>query len=82
MIDVNNVDFSEQSQGKWKLVSGPLSNCINIVGRVEPVSLKHIFHGRILVDEYRLTSIPCAIESEPREEAIRVPSTNTIANDQ
>ena len=79
---VNNVDFSEQSQGKQKLVSGPLRYHINIVSRVIPISSRHIFHGRILTDEYRLTSVPCAIRSEPRQEAVRVPLTNTIANDQ
>ena len=82
MIDVNNVDFSEQSQGKYKILSGPLRYRINIAGRVEPVSSRDIFHGRILTDKYRLTSFPCAIKSEPRQEAVRVPLTNTIANDQ
>ena len=82
VIDVNNVDFSEQSQSKKKLVSGHLCCCINIADRVKPVSSRHIFHGRILADEYRLTSFPCAIRSEPRQEALRAPLTNTIANNQ
>ena len=79
---MNNADFSEQSQGKLKLVSGPLRYHINIVGRVEPVSLRDIFHRRILADEYRLTSFPCATRSELSQEAARVPLTNTIASDQ
>ena len=82
MVDVHNVDVSEQSQGKYKLVSGPLRYRVIIAGRVKPVNSRHIFHGRILADEYRLTSFPCAIRSEQRREAVRMPLTNTIANDQ
>ena len=73
MIDVNNVDFNAQSQGKWKLVSGPLRYRINIAGIVEPVNSRHIFHGRVLADEYRLTSFLGVIRSEKRQEAVRVP---------
>ena len=79
---MNNVDSSKQSQGKQKLVSGPLRYRINIAGRVESVSSRHIFRGKILADEYRLTSFPWATRSEPRQEAVKVPSTNTIANEQ
>ena len=82
MVDVNNVGFSKQSQGQLKLDTGPLRYRINIAGRVGPVSSRHILHRRILADEYRLTSFLCAIRSELRQKVIRVPLTNTIANDQ
>ena len=42
VVDVHNVDFNEQSQSKQKLVSGHLRYHINIVGRVKPVSSRHI----------------------------------------
>ena len=69
-------------QGKQKLVSGHLHYRINIAGRVESDNLRAIFYGKDLADKYRLTSFPCAIRSELRQEAVRVPLTNTIANGQ
>ena len=81
VVNVNNVDFNEQSQGKQKLVSGHLRYRISIACRVDSDISRTIFYGKDLADKYRLTSFPCAIRSEPRQEAVRMPLTNTIATD-
>ena len=42
VIDVNNVDFSEQLQGKYKLVFGPLRYRINIAAESNQSVETHI----------------------------------------